>query len=165
MGQSLDKEVISDAPPLRRSLGAADELLTQRDAEAFRLVAAPDARSVTGYERFGKPVLDRVLALMFLLLIVPVLVAIAIAVAISVGLPIILRQQRVGRDEKVFSLHKFRTMHPDRRVVERARAPRRRPPADAQASGRSRGSPASVGCCASGASTSCRNCGTYSPGS
>jgi len=72
-------------------------------------------RRVTRYERFVKPVIDRVLACALLVVFVPIMAIIAAAVWLSVRRPIMLRQTRVGRDEKVFALHKFRTMRPDRR--------------------------------------------------
>jgi lipopolysaccharide/colanic/teichoic acid biosynthesis glycosyltransferase len=72
-------------------------------------------RRVTRYERFVKPVIDRVLACVLLVLFVPVFAIVAAAVWLSVRRPIVLRQTRVGRDEKLFALHKFRTMRPDRR--------------------------------------------------
>jgi lipopolysaccharide/colanic/teichoic acid biosynthesis glycosyltransferase len=67
------------------------------------------------YERFLKPVIDRGLALVLLIVLSPLLLVIAVLVAISLGTPIVLRQKRIGRNGEIFMLHKFRTMHPDRR--------------------------------------------------
>jgi lipopolysaccharide/colanic/teichoic acid biosynthesis glycosyltransferase len=88
---------------------------TKRARRSTALVAVPDARSVTRYERFVKPVVDTLLALVLLVLLAPLLAVVAIAVAVSLGTPILLVQQRVGRGGEVFGLHKFRTMAPDRR--------------------------------------------------
>jgi lipopolysaccharide/colanic/teichoic acid biosynthesis glycosyltransferase len=82
-----------------------------------RLSAAPvtDTRRVTVYERFFKPVIDKVLAFVLLIVFAPVLLIVGLMVARSLGRPIVLRQRRVGKDGERFVLHKFRTMHPDRR--------------------------------------------------
>jgi len=86
--------------------------------EKFRIVSPPAfaaARETTAYERMFKPVLDRVLALTLLIVLSPVFIVVAILVRVSLGSPVLLRQRRVGRNGKVFELHKFRTMHADRR--------------------------------------------------
>ena len=72
-------------------------------------------RRVTAYERFLKPLIDRSLALVILIVLSPLLAVVAVMVAVSLGRPIVLRQKRIGRNGEVFMLHKFRTMHPDRR--------------------------------------------------
>jgi lipopolysaccharide/colanic/teichoic acid biosynthesis glycosyltransferase len=73
---------------------------------------------VTTYERFLKPVIDKVFALVLLLMLAPLLAIVGAFVAISLGSPILLRQKRVGRNDEVFDLHKFRTMRPDRRMED-----------------------------------------------
>ncbi len=62
------------------------------------------------YKRFFKRFLDIVLSLMAILLLAPVYLVIAIAVRISMGKPILFSQDRIGKDEKVFKLYKFRSM-------------------------------------------------------
>ena len=100
VGQSsLEREVANGAPPGRNAPAP--------------VVLAPRKR--TSYERFLKPVLDRALAAVLLIVLSPVIAFTAILVACSLGTPILLRQRRVGRNEEIFELHKFRTMHPDRR--------------------------------------------------
>ena len=74
-----------------------------------------DARRATGYERLVKPVIDRVFALLLLVVCSPILFVVGVLVAVSLGRPIVLRQRRIGRGGEPFVLHKFRTMHPDRR--------------------------------------------------
>ena len=54
--------------------------------------------------------LDRVLALLFLVLLSPLLIGSALAVWLSSHGPILFRQRRVGRDGKPFDLYKFRSM-------------------------------------------------------
>ncbi|MGO8907327.1 MAG: exopolysaccharide biosynthesis polyprenyl glycosylphosphotransferase [Solirubrobacteraceae bacterium] len=57
-----------------------------------------------------KHALDRVLALVLLVLLSPVLLCVAAAVALGSPGPVLFRQRRVGRDGKVFDLYKFRSM-------------------------------------------------------
>jgi lipopolysaccharide/colanic/teichoic acid biosynthesis glycosyltransferase len=46
-----------------------------------------------------------------------VLLVVAVAVRVSLGAPLIYRQARVGRGRKQFTMLKFRSMTPDRRVA------------------------------------------------
>jgi exopolysaccharide biosynthesis polyprenyl glycosylphosphotransferase len=57
-----------------------------------------------------KHALDRVLALVFLLLLSPIIVSSAVAVRLSSRGPVLFRQRRVGRDGNAFDLYKFRSM-------------------------------------------------------
>jgi exopolysaccharide biosynthesis polyprenyl glycosylphosphotransferase len=57
-----------------------------------------------------KHALDRVFALVLLVLLMPVMIGTAIAVALSSKGPVLFRQRRVGRDGKAFDLYKFRSM-------------------------------------------------------
>jgi exopolysaccharide biosynthesis polyprenyl glycosylphosphotransferase len=54
--------------------------------------------------------LDRVLALVFLVLLSPVILVSALAVRLSSTGPVLFSQRRVGRDGKAFNLYKFRSM-------------------------------------------------------
>ncbi len=60
--------------------------------------------------RFGKRALDSVAASLALLVLFPVLAAVALAVRLELGKGIIYRQERVGRDGRVFELLKFRSL-------------------------------------------------------
>ena len=62
------------------------------------------------YARLIKPLLDRTLALILILLTLPVMLILYAAIYISMGHPVIFRQIRPGKDEKLFSIYKFRTM-------------------------------------------------------
>jgi len=66
------------------------------------------------YQRVFKPLLDRVLALLLILLFLPFIVATAIVVFFKIGQPIIFKQIRPGYKEKLFSIYKFRTMTNER---------------------------------------------------
>lgn len=74
------------------------------------------SRRVAGkYERWLKPVLDWTGGLLLTLITLPVVLLAAIVVLIDLGGPVILRQERVGKNGKVFRVFKLRSMHPDRR--------------------------------------------------
>ncbi len=62
------------------------------------------------YEKYIKRILDFVLALSALVVLSPVLLIIAILVKCNLGSPVIFRQERVGKSERVFTMYKFRTM-------------------------------------------------------
>ena len=62
------------------------------------------------YERFVKRFLDMVLSGMALLMLSPVLLVTAMIVRVKLGSPVIFCQERPGKDEKIFRLHKFRSM-------------------------------------------------------
>lgn len=57
-----------------------------------------------------KRVIDVVAALVLLLLLSPVLLVTAVLVRVKLGSPVIFRQQRPGRDGRIFTVYKFRTM-------------------------------------------------------
>ena len=62
------------------------------------------------YERHGKRALDLAGAALTLPVVAPLMGAVAAALWASQGRPIIFRQQRVGRDDRDFTIYKFRTM-------------------------------------------------------
>lgn len=62
------------------------------------------------YAKYIKRILDLILSLMALILLMPLMLIIGIIVAINLGNPIIFKQKRPGKDEKIFTLYKFRTM-------------------------------------------------------
>jgi lipopolysaccharide/colanic/teichoic acid biosynthesis glycosyltransferase len=62
------------------------------------------------YERYIKRLLDFTLSLAALLVLWPVLLVVAVLVRCKLGSPVIFRQERPGKDEKIFTLYKFRTM-------------------------------------------------------
>jgi lipopolysaccharide/colanic/teichoic acid biosynthesis glycosyltransferase len=57
--------------------------------------------------------MDRVLALMAIIVLAPLLVGVSFAVAISSRGPIFFRQVRIGRHGEPFVIHKFRSMYID----------------------------------------------------
>lgn len=57
-----------------------------------------------------KRILDFLIALIVLIVFSPIILAVAILVYIKLGSPIIFKQDRPGKDGKVFKMFKFRTM-------------------------------------------------------
>ena len=57
-----------------------------------------------------KPLFDRIVSFIGLLLIWPFLLVIALLVRIKIGRPVFFVQERVGKDGKHFRIHKFHTM-------------------------------------------------------
>ncbi len=62
------------------------------------------------YRKFGKRILDVLIAVSLLLVLTPVLVLIALTVWLIDGTPVLFRQNRPGYRGKPFTLLKFRTM-------------------------------------------------------
>jgi exopolysaccharide biosynthesis polyprenyl glycosylphosphotransferase len=61
-----------------------------------------------------KHALDRVFALVLLVVLSPVIISVMLAVRLTSRGPVLFRQRRVGRDGNVFDLYKFRSMRLDR---------------------------------------------------
>ena len=66
------------------------------------------------YEKCLKRVFDFVLSLIAIICLSPVMLITAILVRIKLGSPVIFRQERPGKDEKIFAMYKFRTMTDER---------------------------------------------------
>ena len=62
------------------------------------------------YEKYVKRLLDIVLAGCALIVLSPLLLVTALLVRVKLGSPVIFCQERPGKDEKIFKLHKFRSM-------------------------------------------------------
>lgn len=62
------------------------------------------------YRKYFKRVMDFVLSLMAIIALSPVLVIVAVLVRTKLGSPVLFKQERPGKDEKIFKLYKFRTM-------------------------------------------------------
>ncbi|MEV0132054.1 sugar transferase [Dactylosporangium sp. NPDC050688] len=69
--------------------------------------------TLTGARRVLKAVVDRVGALVLLVLLSPLLAGLALAVRAESQGPVLFRQVRVGKDGREFVIVKFRTMHVD----------------------------------------------------
>lgn len=62
------------------------------------------------YKNFFKRFLDIIISLLGLIILSPIILIVAILVRIKLGSPIIFKQERPGKDEKIFKLYKFRSM-------------------------------------------------------
>jgi undecaprenyl phosphate N,N'-diacetylbacillosamine 1-phosphate transferase len=54
--------------------------------------------------------MDFILSLFAIIVLAPIMLAIVLLVRIKLGGPVIFRQKRPGRNEKIFTMYKFRTM-------------------------------------------------------
>lgn len=62
------------------------------------------------YNRFIKRLFDIVLSLLFIILFCWLYLIVAILVRVKLGSPVLFKQPRPGKDEKIFDMYKFRTM-------------------------------------------------------
>jgi lipopolysaccharide/colanic/teichoic acid biosynthesis glycosyltransferase len=106
--QWLARAEQTNAPPAQ-DVGSAE-------AELERLAAQLLGRDRTRYERLMKPAMDRAASAVLVFVLSPVMLLAALTLLITMGTPVLLRQTRVGQDRQPFSMFKFRTMLPDRRV-------------------------------------------------
>jgi lipopolysaccharide/colanic/teichoic acid biosynthesis glycosyltransferase len=80
--------------------------------DAARLYTVPAG----AYLRWIKPALDRFVGFVALIVCLPLMALIGATIWVAMDSPVLLPQDRVGRQGKIFRLWKFRTMAPDRRV-------------------------------------------------
>lgn len=64
----------------------------------------------TIYSKYVKRIIDILLSLIVIVLFFWLYLIVAVLVRVKLGSPVIFRQPRPGKDEKVFNLYKFRTM-------------------------------------------------------
>lgn len=62
------------------------------------------------YRKYVKRFLDIILAIIAIVMTLPIFLLTGILVLIFLGKPAIFRQKRPGKDEKIFTMYKFRTM-------------------------------------------------------
>ena len=62
------------------------------------------------YEKYIKRPQDFLCSLLAIIILSPVMLIVAVLVRTKLGSPIIFKQQRPGKDAKIFNLYKFRTM-------------------------------------------------------
>lgn len=62
------------------------------------------------YKKFFKRFFDILFSLIAIIILLPLYIIISILVLIFMGWPILFKQPRPGKDEKIFNMYKFRTM-------------------------------------------------------
>ena len=62
------------------------------------------------YKKYIKRLLDIIISLLGLIILSPVILIVAILVRLKLGSPVIFKQERPGKNEKIFNLYKFRSM-------------------------------------------------------
>ncbi len=62
------------------------------------------------YSKYIKRILDFIFATLLFILTLPLSIIVAVLVRIFLGSPVIFKQKRPGKNEKIFCLYKFRTM-------------------------------------------------------
>ncbi len=62
------------------------------------------------YRDYVKRPMDFVISLIAFAALSPVLLLVAVAVKVKLGSPVIFKQERPGRNERIFTIYKFRTM-------------------------------------------------------
>ncbi|MBE9168008.1 sugar transferase [Pleurocapsales cyanobacterium LEGE 06147] len=72
------------------------------------------ARLASNFSKLLKIVLDRIVAAIALVVFSPIILIIAIAIYIRMGKPIVFSQPRLGKDCRIFTCYKFRTMTDER---------------------------------------------------
>lgn len=70
------------------------------------------------YRKYFKNFIDWLVALAALIIICPLLIICAILVKTTSQGPVFFRQERLGKDKKIFKIYKFRTMTNKKRVIE-----------------------------------------------
>lgn len=62
------------------------------------------------YKKYFKRWMDFILSLLAIVALSPIYLIVAILVKVKLGSPILFKQRRPGKDEKIFEMYKFRTM-------------------------------------------------------
>lgn len=66
------------------------------------------------YEKYSKRILDFILSFLAVVILSPVMVIVALLVRVKLGSPVLFKQARPGKDERIFHMYKFRSMTDDR---------------------------------------------------
>jgi len=68
------------------------------------------------YEKYFKRAIDIIGSLAALILLIPILLILYLLVRINLGKPVIFKHKRPGKNEKIFTLYKFRSMTDERDI-------------------------------------------------
>jgi len=72
-----------------------------------------DNKQLTFYQKYGKRIFDLFFAIIGLVLLWPIFLLIGILIKLDSPGSIVFKQKRVGKDGKIFTMYKFRTMVKD----------------------------------------------------
>lgn len=72
------------------------------------------------YRKYIKRILDFIFTLIFIILLSPVMLAAALAIKLDSKGPALFRQKRPGKNAKIFTIYKFRTMRVETEIDGRA---------------------------------------------
>jgi len=98
---------LSVVPPMADLLTTGAELI---DVRGLPIVSLSGRRAPEGPAWLAKRALDHVVAGLAVLMLAPLLVVVALMIRLDSGGPVFFRQKRVGRNGKIFSIWKFRSM-------------------------------------------------------
>lgn len=96
-------------------LRGTGDALDSRDGVHVGAYAATDAPAATDDRSIVVDAIERVVALVVLVVALPVMLLIAVLVRLDSPGPALFRQPRVGRNGKIFHFYKFRTLYVDAR--------------------------------------------------
>lgn len=94
----------------REVLLKAIELLAQDRLETVNKLHGPVVPADNFYVRYGKRILDILISLPLFLLTLPINLVIGVVTFFDVGSPLFFTQERLGKDQKPFTIIKFRNM-------------------------------------------------------
>lgn len=66
------------------------------------------------YKKYVKRWMDFLLSLLAITVLSPIIAVVAVLVRVKLGSPVLFKQPRPGKDEKIFNMYKFRTMTDER---------------------------------------------------
>lgn len=69
------------------------------------------------YQKYIKTFFDFFFTLMLIIMLIPVFITIGVVLKVTTSGSVIYKQNRVGKNGKIFSIYKFRTMAPDTPIV------------------------------------------------
>ncbi|MBR4655301.1 MAG: sugar transferase [Oscillospiraceae bacterium] len=105
---------MQDITPLRtKDKTEIAEYMARDNMEFVNRTAKEVCVKDTFYTRHGKRVLDIIISLIAFIVTLPINLVIGIVTAFDVGRPILFKQKRMGKDQKLFVIYKFRNMTND----------------------------------------------------
>lgn len=103
-----DKSIDNNNPYLNES--AMEHRVRSEEQGDNKTIIKITQHNACAYEKYIKPVIDRLLAFCGMVILLPVYGIISLAIVLDDPGPVFFTQKRVGRNKHFFMLHKFRTM-------------------------------------------------------